>query len=324
MRVLHVCSDFSGIEAPLFALNRLGIKYKHIFSCDNDSHCKQSILANFNPICFFDDIRDKKTRFDHFPPQGQIDIYVVGLPCQPYSGLTERNTLLEKETKIKGNSDLLKHVILTFRRLLPKIIIFENVALFQREPDYQLLINALKRSKYDVHSELLNSKDYGIPQLRKRVYIVAIARSVKKKTSTFNYPPPVIPKCRNIKTIAKSLSTNVTSDIPLNESYSFFLQKNKEKVPGHSFVNLCSATRHGTFPADKKHVGCLTTNCTGMYNLIQNRYATIDELLMLQGFDPKKFKQVVSTRQMTKQIGNSMTVNVLEAIFSSIFQYVQF
>ena len=73
-----------------------------------------------------------------------------------------------------------------------------------------------------------------------------------------------------------------------------------------------------------KNIGCLTTNCCGMYNLIKNRYATIDELLMLQGFDPKKFTQVVTNRQLTKQIGNSMTVNVLEAIFKTIFNYVLF
>ena len=45
---------------------------------------------------------------------------------------------------------------------------------------------------------------------------------------------------------------------------------------------------------------------------------------MLQGFDPKKFNQVVTNRQLSKQIGNSMTITVLEAIYRSIFNYVQF
>ena len=119
--------------------------------------------------------------------------------------------------------------------------------------------------------------------------------------------------------IAQSKSTNVTSTAPLTEAYRLFLIKNESKTEGHCFVNLCSALRHDTFPVDKKHVGCLTTNCSGMYNLISKRYATIDELLMLQGFEPKKFKQVVTNRQLTKQIGNSMTVHVLEAIFKSLF-----
>ena len=323
-RELLIGTDFSGINAPVHALEKMGANFRLVFSCDNDVYCKQQILANKSPICFFDDIKDTKTRFTYFPPKGDIDIYVSSMPCQPYSGLTDRPTFQDKQKKIDGNSELLKYVLISVRRLLPKVAIFENVALFKREQDYIKLVNAMKRYKYDVYSEILNSKDYGIPQLRKRVYIVCIARDVKKKNKSFVYPPPVVPKCRNVMTIARSNSTNVTSQTPLNETYVLFLKKYKDEAKKHAFINLCSAVRHDTFPADTKNVGCLTTNCSGMYNLIQGRYATIDELLMLQGFDPKKFKQVVTNRQLTKQIGNSMTVHVLEAIFRSIFNYVQF
>ena len=52
-----------------------------------------------------------------------------------------------------------------------------------------------------------------------------------------------------------------------------------------------------------------------------HRYATIKEKLSLQGF-PKNFKQVVSNTQMSKQIGNSMSVNVLKCLFKSIFKHV--
>ena len=322
--IINIATDFSGLDCPVTALQKMNVKYKHVFSCDNDIHCKKQILANHSPICFFDDIKDTKTRFDHFPPSGQIDIYVSGIPCQAYSGLSERQTLEDKNAKIKGNSDLIKHVLITVRRLLPKVCIFENVPLFEREPDYKKLIKAMKRYKYNTYSEILNSKDYGIPQLRRRIYIVCILKSVNKKEASFVYPPEHVKKCRNIKTIANMKSTNTTSDMELNESYSMFLHENKDKIEGLCFINLCSATRHNMCPVDKNNIGCLTTNCAGTYNLVQKRYATIDELLTLQGFDPKKFKQVVSNRQLTKQIGNSMTVHVLEAIFRSIFNYVNF
>ena len=317
-------TDFSGLDCPVTALQKMGIPYKHIFSCDNDSHCKKQILANHSPICFFDDIKDTKTRFDHFPPKGKIDIYVSGIPCQAYSGLSERQTLEIKNTKIQGNTDLIKHVLVTIRRLQPKVCIFENVPLFEKEADYTKLMKAMKRYRYDTYSDILNSKDYGIPQLRRRIYIVCISKSTKKKSATFVYPPVHSEKCKNIKAIANMKSTNTTCDVPLNETYTMFLLQNKEKIKDLCFINLCSATRHNMCPADKKNIGCLTTNCAGIYNLVQNRYATVDELLTLQGFDPKKFKQVVTNRQVTKQIGNSMTVNVLEAIFRSIFDYVLF
>ena len=47
----------------------------------------------------------------------------------------------------------------------------------------------MKRYKYDTYSEILNSKNYGIPQLRRRIYIVCILKNVNKKEATFVYPP---------------------------------------------------------------------------------------------------------------------------------------
>ena len=323
-RPITIATDFSGINAPVYALDKMGVKYQLIFSCDNDTLCKQQILAQHAPICFFDDLTDKKTRFNHFPPSGHIDIYVASMPCQPYSGLTEYNTLEEKKQRVKGNTDLMRHVILTVKRLLPKVVIYENVALFKREKDYTKLINTMKRLKYDVYSEILNSKDYGTPQLRKRVYIVCIARNTIKKTNSFEYPPPHVPKGRNIAVIAKCKSTNTTTNVSLTESFRLFLEEHKEELKGQSYINLASALRHHTCPSDKTNVGCLTTNCASLWNIPMNRFATVDELLMLQGFDPKKFNQVVTNRQLAKQIGNSMTITVIEAIYKSIFSYVQF
>ena len=323
-RPITIATDFSGINAPVYALEKMGIKYKLIFSCDNDNLCKQQILAQNPPVCFFDDITDKKTRFNHFPPPEYIDIYVASMPCQPYSGLTEYNTLEEKKNRIKSNTDLMKHVSATVKRLLPKVVLFENVALFKREKDYTRLINIMKRLKYDVYSEILNSKDYGTPQLRKRVYIVCISRNTVKKTEAFEYPPPHIQKNKNIAVIAKCKSTNVTTNASLSESFRLFLNQHEEDLKGHYYINLASALRHHTCPSDKNNVGCLTTNCASLWNILQNRFATVDELLMLQGFDPKKFNQVVTNRQLSKQIGNSMTISVLEAIYRSIFNYVQF
>ena len=133
--VLNVATDFSGINAPLHALDRMGIQYRLIFSCDNDTHCKSQILAHRAPIYFFDDIKDTKTWFNHFPPKETINIYISSMPCQPYSGLTERHTLQEKNSKIKGNTDLLKHVLIMIRRLLPKVAIFEKVAISENDEE---------------------------------------------------------------------------------------------------------------------------------------------------------------------------------------------
>ena len=124
-RPITIATDFFGINAPVYALEKMGIKYKLIFSCDNDNLCKQQILAQNPPVCFFDDTTDKKTRFNHFPPPEYIDISVASMPCQPYSELTEYNTLEEKKSRIKSNTDLMKHVSATIKRPIPKVVLFE-------------------------------------------------------------------------------------------------------------------------------------------------------------------------------------------------------
>ena len=64
---------------------------------------------------------------------------------------------------------------------------------------------------------------------------------------------------------------------------------------------------------------CPTLTCGTVYYLTKyKRYLTPDECLLLQGFS-KDFKQVVSNTQIYKQIGNSMSVNVLKVIFDKIF-----
>ena len=77
----------------------------------------------------------------------------------------------------------------TIQIVHPKVIVIENVPLFIKQPDYKMVCTTLKRYKYDVYKEILNSKDYGVPQLRKRVYIVAIAHSAPKYSNvSFVYP----------------------------------------------------------------------------------------------------------------------------------------
>ena len=56
-KAITIATDFSGLDCPVTALQKMGISYKHVFSCDNDIHCKKQILANHSPVCFFDDIK---------------------------------------------------------------------------------------------------------------------------------------------------------------------------------------------------------------------------------------------------------------------------
>lgn len=86
---LRIGTDCSGIEAPIQALQQLGIPFIHEWSSDIDKYCIQSIKANYYPKRIYGDQ-------DGFYPDGDItnrdhstlpdiDLYVCGFPCQPFS-----------------------------------------------------------------------------------------------------------------------------------------------------------------------------------------------------------------------------------------------
>jgi site-specific DNA-cytosine methylase len=88
------------------------------------------------------------------------------------------------------------------------------------------------------------------------------------------------------------------------------------QVPKNSvFVDL-NFQRGRTYPNSGIYCPCLNTN-SGLWNVKMGRYANCNEYLMLQGF-PKDFKKVVSISQFKKQIGNSMSVNILKKIINNL------
>ena len=87
-KVLTVGTDCSGMEAPIQALNNLETPFHHAFSCDNDPHCRQTIVANYKPSVLQEDM---KTRDLDTTPA--VDLYIAGFPCQSFSSLGKQKGL---------------------------------------------------------------------------------------------------------------------------------------------------------------------------------------------------------------------------------------
>lgn len=101
MNILRVGTDCSGIEAPIQALMQMNIPFKHVFSSDIDKYCIQSIKANYNPEIIFGDKDGSfkegditKRDINNVP---DIDLYVCGFPCQPFSITGEKKVLQIQE-----------------------------------------------------------------------------------------------------------------------------------------------------------------------------------------------------------------------------------
>lgn len=180
-RTVRLATCFSGIGAIEQAFKRLKLKHEIVFAGDIDDKCKKSYLANYelDEIRWHSDIHD----FDASPYKGQVDLLVGGAPCQAFSMVGKR----------LGFEDTRGTLFYEFARVIkecqPKVFIFENVkgiVSHDKGRTWQTIKNVFSDLGYDIHEQILNSKDYGIPQHRERMFCIGF----KEKTQ-FEYPLPI-------------------------------------------------------------------------------------------------------------------------------------
>lgn len=181
-RTIKLGTSFSGIGAIEHAFQRLGLKTDLLFAGDIDKNCQKAYLANYDlkPEQWHTDIHT----FDATPFNGKIDLFVGGAPCQAFSMVGAR----------RGFEDTRGTLFREFARVVkecqPKVFIFENVQGILSHDNGQtwdVIKNTFEEyCGYDVHFQLLNSKNYGIPQHRERLYCIGF-----KKPTDFKYPAPI-------------------------------------------------------------------------------------------------------------------------------------
>lgn len=180
-RTVRLGTLFSGIGAIEHAFQRLGLNFEVAFAGDIDAKCKQSYFANYeiDETDWFTDVRE----FDATPYKGKVDIIVGGAPCQAFSMVGRRLGFED------ARGTLFYEFARVIKETLPKVFIFENVKGLLNHDDgrtWQVIHDIFEELGYDVHFRVMNSKDYGIPQHRERLFCVGF----KKKTS-FRFPAPI-------------------------------------------------------------------------------------------------------------------------------------
>ena len=102
------------------ALKKLGVKFSHEFASEIDQNCRKTIRANCKPKVLYEDM--KKRNIEQVP---DIDLYVCGFPCQPFSSLRSIN--LQDKTKRDDRKDMVKHCYEVIENKLPAAFVLENV-----------------------------------------------------------------------------------------------------------------------------------------------------------------------------------------------------
>jgi len=311
MQKIKVIELFSGVGSQALALRNIGLDYEVIGISEIDKFAYKSYEAIHGKVKNFGDI----TKIDKLP---YCDLLTYSFPCQDLSiagqqkGIskdTRSGLLLEVERlllKAKENGTLPKHLLLeNVKNLVGKKFI----------KDFERWLNFLNSLGYYSNWEVLNAKDYGIPQNRERVFVVSSLENMHYK-----FPKPVELKSK----MKDLLEEKVDDKYYLSEKYlkCFSDLKNRngftrgEKFNPRKFEDCNTA-----FAITTKAGQRATDNFIKTGEKI--RKLTPLEVWRLMGFSDNDYyaaKSVgISNAQLYKQAGNSIVVTVLEAIFRNLF-----
>lgn len=315
---------FAGIGGFHIALTNLGAKC--VFACDIDEECRKTYKANFG-IEPKGDIT--KLEISSIPNH---DILCAGFPCQPFSvsgrqeGFNDtRGTLIFSILDIVKNKN-------------PKVILLENVKQLKYHDGgktLSIIISEFEKLGFKISWKILNAKDFGTAQNRERIILVA------NKNKEFSFESLKMKPTLKLKDI---LDEKGEFEYLNNEDYTI-INNPKKQSSGLIFVGYrnkdirkkgvrlgtehlsrvhkqpnriySSSGTHPTIPSQE------TSGRFFIYHEDKVRKLTINECFKLMGF-PNKYKKISSNGKLYNQIGNSVSIPMIEAVFSEIKkQYFQ-
>lgn len=273
-----------------------------VFTSEWDIHSQKTYLANFGDMPAGDITKIQAADIPDF------DVLLAGFPCQPFSSIGKRQGFLHAT-----QGTLFYDVARIIEGKEPKAFLLENVPGLKTHDQgntLRVILDTLDNLGYATSYEVLDSSKFGVPQQRKRMYIVGFRKDLVP--TDFNF---IFPEGKNSKVyINKFLESNAEGysiSEKLQKSYIYKLDDGRPMVVDKNskvHVKTLVASYHkiqrltGTFVKD---------GATGLRLFTQN------ECKAIMGF-PKSFIIPVSRTQMYRQFGNSVVVPVISAIAANI------
>ena len=240
---IKIGTMFLGIGAIEYAFKRLNLNTKIKFACDNDQFVKQSYFANYEieNDNWYTDVYD----IDGAKYLGEIDLLVGGSPCQSFSMVGKR----------RGFEDTRGTLFYEFARVVkesqPKVFIYENVkGLVNHDGGntFDIIKATFDELGYRYFYQVLNAKDYGMPQHRERIFVIGF----KDQSVDFTFPEPIHLE----HTMQDFLEDFIDSKYYLKEKGVKFVTSSKNRLKRYTQINgdiaLCQKANqqfnwHGDF-----------------------------------------------------------------------------
>lgn len=316
---------FAGIGGFRLAMQNLGGKC--VFTSEWDKEAQRTYRANFGEVPFGD---ITKEQIKKFIPDG-FDVLCAGFPCQAFSIAGKRGGF--DDTR----GTLFFDVAEIIKRKKPKAIFLENVKGLRNHDKgktLQTILNVLRNDLeyYVPDPQVINAKDFGVPQNRERIYIVGFRKD--QGISSFEYPKPIKKKVKFADIKEKKVPP---TKYFLSTQYLQTLHNHKarheskgngfgfEIIPDNAISNavVCGGMgRERNLVIDNRITDFTpTTHIKGTVNLEGIRKMTPREWARLQGF-PDKYVIPVADASAYKQFGNSVAVPAIQATANNILKLI--
>ena len=250
-----------------------------------------------------------------------FDVLIAGFPCQTFSVIGRK----------QGFNDDRGQIIFHLARLIkenkPKCFILENVrglVTHDNGKTLKIIMKLLNDCGYIVSYRVLSSIEYGVPQMRQRVYFVGIRNDIKVDVRYFVWPQTF--ERPHLSNYLIDENNHITADNL--ERFSYYLKNstNLGKYTPESFLDeeyLIIDTRMSDLRLYRGRLPTLRSHRDGIFYIKKGalRQLTGYEALLLQGFPKEladKVKDVVTDRHLLMQAGNAMTVNVIKGLGASL------
>ena len=316
-------------ELPTKAEKKIFVDNLYDEFAQGENLVKQTYLANYNidKEDFHLDVRF----FDGRIYANQVDLMVGGSPCQAFSSNGKRG----------GLADTRGTLFYEYARIIsevhPKAFIFENVKSLLAHDNgntWSVIKNTFRELNYNIfirtdekgnEKAVLNALEYGIPQQRERIFLIGIRNDIKLKHD-FQFPTPI----KLERTNKDFLDDNVPAKYYLGQKGFEFVTSSPTRAQVGRAIQKCQKANqqfnwNGDFIfealSEKHTTEILERAYVGIWNGQKGviRQYTPRECLRLMGF-PDTFVMLHSDNVMWRQSGNSIVVNVLEALVKELIK----
>jgi DNA (cytosine-5)-methyltransferase 1 len=300
MNVYSFIDLFAGIGGIRIAFERAGGLC--VFSSEWDKYCQETYQANFKDIPHGD---ITQIEADDVPDH---DILTAGFPCQPFSLIGKREGF-----KHSTQGTLFFDILRILKAKQPKAFLLENVSgLYQHDKGqtYRQIITSLKEELgYWVDDKILDAVDFGVPQYRKRIYIVGFHPEIASNPRfCFEWPKAQAKnQAQGIGCFIEDNPQGYSISEHLQKTYLFKVNDGRPQIIDKN-SNFPVKTLVSTYHKIQRLTGTFVRGGeTGL------RLLTVNECKAIMGF-PSSYQVPVSRTQMYRQFGNSVAIPVVETI----------